>query len=46
MSAPAEHRSADPGLPPLPGLGLDNWYSDTEGLDIIDILDAQGWGLV
>ena len=25
---------------------LDAWHSDTEDLDIFDILDAQGWGLV
>ena len=25
---------------------LASWHSDTEDLDIFDILDAQGWGLV
>lgn len=25
---------------------LDIWHSDTEDLDIFDILDTQGWGLV
>lgn len=24
---------------------LDSWHSDTEDLDIFDILDTQGWGL-